>query len=76
VNSDGFVPRHLPPALVWFSGDRGEFRKLVKRGAGSNSSPIGFYRFWLGDRHAPSFVVEHSHRRRCGGVQPAVPENC
>jgi uncharacterized membrane protein YjgN (DUF898 family) len=43
----GFVPRHLPPALVWFSGDRGEFRKLVTRGAGLEFITVGFYRFWL-----------------------------
>src|SRR5258707_4516823 len=43
----GFVPRHPPPALVWFSGDRGEFRKLVTRGAGLELITVGFYRFWL-----------------------------
>ncbi|HXO72333.1 MAG TPA: DUF898 family protein [Bradyrhizobium sp.] len=43
----GFVPRHPPPAMLWFSGDRGEFRKLVTRGAGLEFITVGFYRFWL-----------------------------
>jgi uncharacterized membrane protein YjgN (DUF898 family) len=47
VNQMGFVPRHPPPALVSFSGDRGEFRKLVTRGAGLELITVGFYRFWL-----------------------------
>jgi hypothetical protein len=33
--------------MVWFSGDRGEFRKLVTRGAGLEFITVGFYRFWL-----------------------------
>jgi uncharacterized membrane protein YjgN (DUF898 family) len=43
-------PRPLPPALpaaVSFSGDRGEFRRLVSRGAGLELITVGFYRFWL-----------------------------
>jgi uncharacterized membrane protein YjgN (DUF898 family) len=39
-----------PPALpgsVSFSGDRGEFRRLVTRGAGLELVTVGFYRFWL-----------------------------
>jgi uncharacterized membrane protein YjgN (DUF898 family) len=47
VNQMGLVPRHPPPAMVWFSGDRGEFRKLVTRGAGLEFITVGFYRFWL-----------------------------
>jgi uncharacterized membrane protein YjgN (DUF898 family) len=42
-----FVPQHLPPASVSFSGDRGEFRRLVTRGAGLELITVGFYRFWL-----------------------------
>jgi uncharacterized membrane protein YjgN (DUF898 family) len=49
------VPRHPPPApqppalpaAVAFSGDRGEFRRLVTRGAGLELVTFGFYRFWL-----------------------------
>lgn len=40
----------MPPALpvaVSFSGDRGEFRRLVTRGAGLELITLGFYRFWL-----------------------------
>lgn len=42
-----FVPRHPPPLPVSFSGDRGEFRRLVMRGAWLEFVTIGFYRFWL-----------------------------
>jgi uncharacterized membrane protein YjgN (DUF898 family) len=42
-----FVPQHPPPASVSFSGDRGEFRRLVTRGAGLELITVGFYRFWL-----------------------------
>ncbi|HET6839273.1 MAG TPA: YjgN family protein [Bradyrhizobium sp.] len=42
-----FVPRHPPPSPVSFSGDRGEFRRLVTRGAMLELITIGFYRFWL-----------------------------
>jgi uncharacterized membrane protein YjgN (DUF898 family) len=42
-----FVPRHLPPRPVSFSGERGEFRRLVTRGAMLELITIGFYRFWL-----------------------------
>jgi uncharacterized membrane protein YjgN (DUF898 family) len=41
------VPRHPPPLPVMFSGDRGEFRRLVTRGAGLELITVGFYRFWL-----------------------------
>lgn len=37
----------LPPARVAFSGDRGEFRRLVTRGALLELVTVGFYRFWL-----------------------------
>jgi uncharacterized membrane protein YjgN (DUF898 family) len=43
-------PPPLPvplPVAVSFSGDRGEFRQLVERGAGLELVTIGFYRFWL-----------------------------
>ncbi len=36
-----------PPAAVSFSGDRGEFRRLVMRGTGLELVTVGFYRFWL-----------------------------
>jgi uncharacterized membrane protein YjgN (DUF898 family) len=48
VNQMSFMPQ--PPALpaqVWFSGDRGEFRRLVTRGALLELVTAGFYRFWL-----------------------------
>ena len=41
------VPPPLPPAPVAFSGNRGEFRRLVTRGAGLELITLGFYRFWL-----------------------------
>jgi uncharacterized membrane protein YjgN (DUF898 family) len=41
------VPAHPPPPPVSFSGDRGEFRRLVARGAGLELITVGFYRFWL-----------------------------
>ncbi len=40
----------MPPALpasVAFSGGRGEFRRLVTRGALLELVTVGFYRFWL-----------------------------
>src|ERR1700679_3408600 len=43
-------PRPHPPPLpspVSFSGDRGDFRRLVKRRAILELVPFGFYRFWL-----------------------------
>src|ERR1700732_3775775 len=43
----GSVPRHPPPLPLSFSGDRGEFRRLVTRGAGLELITLGFYRFWL-----------------------------
>ncbi len=39
-----------PPALpvsVAFTGERGEFRRLVTRGALLELVTVGFYRFWL-----------------------------
>src|SRR5579872_1088667 len=36
-----------PPTAVSFVGDRGEFRRLVTRGAGLELVTFGFYRFWL-----------------------------
>jgi uncharacterized membrane protein YjgN (DUF898 family) len=55
VNQMSSVPQHPPPAPqppplpapVAFSGDRGEFRRLVTRGAGLEFVTFGFYRFWL-----------------------------
>jgi uncharacterized membrane protein YjgN (DUF898 family) len=43
VNQMSFVPS----APVSFSGDRGEFRRLVTRGALLELVTVGFYRFWL-----------------------------
>jgi uncharacterized membrane protein YjgN (DUF898 family) len=41
-------PQPVPPPMpVAFSGDRGEFFHLVKRGAGLEFITLGFYRFWL-----------------------------
>jgi uncharacterized membrane protein YjgN (DUF898 family) len=44
-----FVPQFPPPvpAPLSFSGDRGEFRRLVIRGAWLELVTVGFYRFWL-----------------------------
>src|ERR1700676_5446020 len=39
-------PPPLPAALS-FSGDRGEFHRLVTRGALLELVTVGFYRFWL-----------------------------
>jgi uncharacterized membrane protein YjgN (DUF898 family) len=50
----GSVPFHpAPPPLpasqvkVDFSGDRGDFFRLVRNGAGLEVITVGFYRFWL-----------------------------
>ena len=49
MNQMSSVPLHPPPVPeeVSFSGDRGEFRRLVTRGAGLELLTFGFYRFWL-----------------------------
>jgi uncharacterized membrane protein YjgN (DUF898 family) len=47
MNQMGFVPHHPPPVPASFSGDRGEFRDLVERGAALELVTVGFYRFWL-----------------------------
>jgi uncharacterized membrane protein YjgN (DUF898 family) len=49
MNQMSSVPLHPPPVpgLMSFSGDRGEFRGLVTRGAGLELVTFGFYRFWL-----------------------------
>jgi uncharacterized membrane protein YjgN (DUF898 family) len=36
-----------PPLPLSFAGDRGEFRRLVTRGAALELVTVGFYRFWL-----------------------------
>jgi uncharacterized membrane protein YjgN (DUF898 family) len=62
----GSVP-HFPPlpplpassVRVEFSGDRGDFRKLVTRGAMLELVTFGFYRFWLATdirRHLWSYM--------------------
>jgi uncharacterized membrane protein YjgN (DUF898 family) len=46
----GHPPRPLLPASstkVSFSGDRGEFFRLVRNGTGLELVTFGFYRFWL-----------------------------
>jgi uncharacterized membrane protein YjgN (DUF898 family) len=48
------------PAVVSFSGDRGEFRALATRGALLELITVGFYRFWLATdmrRHLWSHTV-------------------
>lgn len=40
-------PPPLPPLTATFSGARGEFLKLVSRGAALELITLGFYRFWL-----------------------------
>jgi uncharacterized membrane protein YjgN (DUF898 family) len=40
-------PQPPPPMPVGFSGSRGEFFHLVKRGGGLEFVTLGFYRFWL-----------------------------
>jgi uncharacterized membrane protein YjgN (DUF898 family) len=40
-------PSPLSPVKVSFSGDRGEFFRLVRNGAGLELVTFGFYRFWL-----------------------------
>src|SRR6185437_7965584 len=40
-------PPSRPPTLVTFIGDRGEFIRLVMRGAALELVTAGFYRFWL-----------------------------
>ena len=49
MNQMSSVPLHPPPVPgeVSFSGDRGEFRRLVTRGAALELVTFGFYRFWL-----------------------------
>jgi uncharacterized membrane protein YjgN (DUF898 family) len=53
MNQMTLVPQYPPPgppplpAAVSFSGDRGEFRRLVTRGACLELVTVGFYRFWL-----------------------------
>jgi len=42
------APSPVPPPMpLGFSGSRGEFFDLVKRGAGLEFITLGFYRFWL-----------------------------
>src|SRR6185312_13302671 len=41
------LPPSRPPTLVTFIGDRGEFIRLVMRGAALELVTAGFYRFWL-----------------------------
>ena len=46
MNQMTVLPPPLP-AAVSFSGERGEFRRLVMRGAVLELVTVGFYRFWL-----------------------------
>jgi uncharacterized membrane protein YjgN (DUF898 family) len=43
----GQQPPPLPPVPVAFSGQRGDFFRLVARGAALELVTVGFYRFWL-----------------------------
>ena len=45
--ADAQSPAPPPPLPLAFSGDRGEFRRLVTRGAALELVTVGFYRFWL-----------------------------
>jgi uncharacterized membrane protein YjgN (DUF898 family) len=47
MNQMGSILAPRPPAPAEFSGDRGEFRRLVTRGAALELVTVGFYRFWL-----------------------------
>jgi len=49
VNQMSLVPQYPPPlpVPVSFSGNRGEFFRLVTRGAWLELITVGFYRFWL-----------------------------
>jgi len=47
MNQMSFAPHHPAPVAASFSGDRGEFRRLVVRGTGLELITVGFYRFWL-----------------------------
>ncbi|WP_315831731.1 DUF898 family protein [Bradyrhizobium prioriisuperbiae] len=47
MNQMSQVPPVPRPTGVAFSGDRGEFRRLVTRGALLELITVGFYRFWL-----------------------------
>jgi uncharacterized membrane protein YjgN (DUF898 family) len=52
-------PSPLSPAKVSFSGDRGDFFRLVRNGAGLELVTFGFYRFWLATdirRHLWSYM--------------------
>src|SRR5437879_13107132 len=40
-------PLPVPPPPVAFSGSRGEFFRLARRGAALELVTLGFYRFWL-----------------------------
>jgi uncharacterized membrane protein YjgN (DUF898 family) len=53
-------PAPPPPLPLTFAGDRGEFRRLVTRGAALELVTVGFYRFWLATdirRHLWSHTV-------------------
>jgi uncharacterized membrane protein YjgN (DUF898 family) len=47
MSSVPVCPPPLPPVAASFSGDRGEFRRLVTQGALLELITVGFYRFWL-----------------------------
>ncbi len=47
MGSVPLVPPPPPPVAPSFSGDRGEFSRLVTRGALLELITVGFYRFWL-----------------------------
>jgi uncharacterized membrane protein YjgN (DUF898 family) len=50
MNQMSSVPLHAPPPLplpASFAGERGEFFRLISRGAALELVTVGFYRFWL-----------------------------
>ena len=51
-----------------FSGDRGEFRRLVTRGRGARTRHGRLLSVLARHRHPPSSVVEHRYRRRRRGI--------
>jgi uncharacterized membrane protein YjgN (DUF898 family) len=47
MNQMSFAPHQPVPVTASFSGDRGDFRRLIVRGTGLELITVGFYRFWL-----------------------------
>ena len=58
----------IASSRIAFTGHRPEFRRLLIRGALLELVTVGFYRFWLDDRHTAALVVEHVGRGRRAGI--------